>query len=110
MQNWWRTDSFGTKYGQISPRSLEDKKALKTLEETVKHVGDRYQAGMLWKRPDVEFPDNRTMAERRLISIEKVLKRDPALAEKYKEIIDGYVTKGFARKLTPEEAVVPAKK
>ena len=50
------------------------------------------------------------MAERRLMSTEKVLKRDPALAEKYKEIIDGYVTKGFARKLTPEEAVVPAKK
>ncbi|KAL9972907.1 hypothetical protein ACROYT_G019299 [Oculina patagonica] len=110
MQNWRRTDSFGTKYEQTTPRSLEDKKALKTLEETVKHVGDRYQVGMLWKRPDVEFPDNRAMAERRLTSTEKVLKRDHALANKYKEIIDGYVTKGFARKLTPEEAAVPVKK
>ena len=110
MQNWWRTDSLGTKYEQTSPRSLEDKKALKTLEETVKHVGDRYQAGMLWKRPDVEFPDNRAMAERRLTSTEKVLRRDHFLAEKYKEIIDGYVTKGFARKLTPEEAAIPVKK
>ncbi|KAL9969331.1 hypothetical protein ACROYT_G021531 [Oculina patagonica] len=27
-----------------------------------------------------------------------------------KEIIDGYVTKGFTRKLTPEEAAVPVKK
>ena len=110
MENWWRTDSFGTKYEQISPRSIEEKKALKTPEETVKHMGDRYQVGMLRKRTDVEFPENRTMAERRLMSTEKVLTHDHALAEKYKEIIDGYVTKGFARKLTFEEAVVPAKK
>ena len=84
MQNWWRNDSFGTKYEQTSPRSLEDKKALKTLEETVKHVGDRYQAGILWKRPDVEFPDNRAMAERRLTCTEKVLKRDHDLLKSTK--------------------------
>ena len=110
VQNWWRTDSFGTKYAQTSPRSLEDKRALQTLQETVKHVGDRYQVGLLWKTPDIEFPDNRAMAERRLCSTEKVLKRDNALAEKYKEIIDGYVAKGYARKLTPDESVIPTKK
>ena len=42
------------------------------------------------------------MAERRLRSTEKALKRDDTLAKKYNEIIDGYVTKGHARKLTPE--------
>ena len=62
VQNWRRTDSFGTKYEQTSPRSLEDKRALQTLQETVKHVGDRYQVGLLWKTPDIEFPDNRYMA------------------------------------------------
>lgn len=86
------------------------KKAIKILEETVKHVGNRYQVGMLWKRPDVEFPDNRAMAKKRLTSTEKVLKRVNALSEKYKEIIDGYEAKGFTRKLTLEEAAVPVKK
>ena len=37
MQNWGRTDSFGTKYQQASPRSLDDKKAPKILEDTIKH-------------------------------------------------------------------------
>ena len=74
----------------------------------MKHVGD--QVGLLWKTHDTEFPDNRVMAERRLCSTEKVLKRDNALAEKYKEIIDGYVAKGHARKLTPEESAVSSKK
>ena len=110
MQNWWRTDSFGTKYDQTSSITLEDKTALRTLEETVKHVGERYEVGMLWKRPNVEFPDNRSMPERRLISTEKALKRDNALTEKYKEIIDGYLVQGYPRKLTTEEAAVPVKK
>ena len=89
VQNWWRTDLFGTKYEQSSPRSLEDKRALQTLQETVKHVGDRYQVGLLWKTPYIELQ----MAERRLCSTEKVLKCDNTLAEKYKEIIDGYVAR-----------------
>ena len=104
VQNWWITDSFGTRYKQTSPRSLEDKRALN------KHVGDRYQVGLLWKTPDIEFPDNRVMAESCLCTTEKVLKRYNALAEKYKEIIDGYVAKGHARKLTPNESAIPAKK
>ena len=41
MQNWWRTDSFGTKYQQASPRSLDDKKALKILKDTAKKGGDQ---------------------------------------------------------------------
>ena len=110
MQHWWRTDSFGTKYQQESPRSIEDQLAVKILEDTVKHVGDRYEAGLLWKDPSVHFPDNRVMAERRLISTERALRRDHTLAEKYKDIIEGYVAKGYARKLSPEETAVRSSK
>lgn len=80
MHNWWITDSIYTKYQQISPRSLEDEKALKNRKETIKHVGNRYKAGLLWRRPDVEFQDNRAMAERRLIFTENALKRYYILA------------------------------
>ena len=64
LQNWWRTDSFGTKYQRETPRSGEDKKAVQILEDTVRHVGDRYEAGLLWKEKDVALPDNRDLAER----------------------------------------------
>lgn len=50
VQNWERTDSFGTKYEQTSPGALQ------ILQETVKHAGDQYQVGFLWKTPDTEFP------------------------------------------------------
>ena len=74
VEDWWRTESFGTKYEDVTPRSLEDKRALETLERTVKHVSDRYEVGMLWKKGEVKFPDNRLMAEKRLESTERKLK------------------------------------
>ena len=104
VEDWWRTESFGTKYEDVTPRSREEKRALETLERTVKHVCDRYEVGML------KFPDNRLMAEKRLESNERKLKRDEELAKKYCAIIEDYVDRGYARKLTPEEASAPTPK
>ena len=47
VEDWWRTESFGTKFEDVTPRSREEKKALETLERTVKHVYNRYEVGML---------------------------------------------------------------
>ena len=71
VEDWWRTESFGTKYEDVTPRSREDKRALETSESTVMHVCDRYEVGMLWREREVKFPDNRLMAdEKRLEEIE----------------------------------------
>ncbi|XP_078380261.1 uncharacterized protein LOC144663221 [Oculina patagonica] len=50
------------------------------------------------------------MAVKRLESTERKLKRDEDLAKKYCAIIEDYVDKGYARKLSPEEAAVPTPK
>lgn len=59
LQNWWCTDSFGTKYQHDTPRIGEDKRTMGILESTVRHVGDRYEAGLLWRDNDVQLCDNR---------------------------------------------------
>ena len=110
VEDWWRIESFGTKYEDATPRSREDKRALETLEKTVKHVSDGYEVGMWWKEQDVKFPDNRLMAGKQLESTERKLKRDEELAKKYCAIIDDYIDKGYARKLTTDEASVPTPK
>ena len=92
VEEWWLTESFGTKYEQETPRSREDRKALDILEKTVKRVGDRYEAGLLCKEQDVKFPDNR------------------ATAEKYRAIIEDYEEKGYAKKLSFAEASIPTPK
>lgn len=110
LQNWWRTDSFGTKYQHESPQTREDKRAIEILESSVRHIGDRYEAGLLWKEKDVQLCDNRDVAEKPLKSTERSVKRDLALAEKYSGIIKEYETKGYARKLTPAEGAMPSSK
>ena len=110
VEDWWRTESFSTKYEDVTPRSREDKRAIETLERTVKHVSGRYEVGMLWREQEVEFPDNRLMAVKRLESTERKLNRDKDLAKKYCAIIEDYVDKGYGRKLTAEEADVPTPK
>ena len=89
---------------------MKTKRALETLERAVKHVSDRYEVGMLWREGELTFPENCLMAEKRLESMEWKLKRDEQLAKKYCAIIEDYVDKGYARKLTPEEASAPTPK
>ena len=48
--------------------------------------------------------NNRALAERRLRQLKKKFQRKPEFAEQYKSVMNDYVHKGYARKLTPEEA------
>ena len=70
----------------------------------MKHVYDRYDVGMLWGEGEVKFPDSRIIAEKRLESTERKLKRDQELAKRYCDVIEDYVDNGYSRKLTPKEA------
>ena len=65
---------------------------------------------MLWREGEVKFPDYRLMAEKRLESTKRKLKHDEKLAKKYCAIIEDYVDKCYAQKLTPEEASAPTPK
>ena len=82
LQNWRRTDSFGTKNQHESPRTREDKRVIEILESTVRYIGDCYEAGILWKEKDVQLCDNGDVAEKRLKSTERTVKGEVVLAEK----------------------------
>ena len=47
---------------------------------------------------------NRSEAEMRLWSLKRNFYKDPNLVEKYHSTMNDYIAKGYARKLTPEEA------
>ena len=52
---------------------------------------------------DPHLPFNRAAAEARLHHLKRRFSRDPDLEAKYRVVIEEYVNKGYARKLTPEE-------
>ena len=49
VENWWKTESFGTKYNCDVSRSAEDERALKRLEETTNFRADldHHETGLL---------------------------------------------------------------
>ena len=110
VQNWWNTETFGAAHSETKPRSQEDRRAVKILEENTRLVDGRFESGLLWKSDNVSMPDNRLGALRRLERTEKSLRRNPEKAEKYKEIIENYVRVGHARKLDEDEIEVENRK
>ena len=89
--------------------SMEDHKATKIIEDTISKVDSYYQIGLLWKQEDPSLPFNRIVAEARLRHLKRRFYRDPDLEAKYRAVIEEYVNKGYARKLTPEEAATKSR-
>ena len=69
VHNFWRTESFGVTPSADKLVSSEDRKAIETLNNTIKFIGDRYEVGLPWKKSDVVLPKNRTAAIRRLQAV-----------------------------------------
>ena len=59
--------------------------------------GERYEVDMPWKPNAPEFPN------KRLISTEKRLLKDPQLAALYSDVISKYIQKGYVSKVTPSK-------
>ena len=105
VENWWKIESFGTKFNRDVSRSAEDERALKHLEETTNFRADlgHYEAGLLWKGEEVILPNNRPLAEKRLTNLERSMDKDSEKAKAYYNTVDTYIAKGYARKLSPTE-------
>ena len=106
VERFWLTESFGTKYVTPPRRSKKDEAALEMLEASTVLRDGRYETGLLWKRPDIELPDNRAnraaaLTLTRLRHTERKLDRDERLVRQYTGVIDGYIQDGYARKVTP---------
>ena len=79
------------------------------LNQSVQHLGDRYEVGITWKDPAVILPDNRQLALRRLFTLESRFKKDPAYAEGYAKVINEYIALGHACKVSCEEGNPPGR-
>lgn len=91
---------------QTGPKamSIEDQRAMTILDSTTKFVDGRYEVGMLWKKDPPVLPNNRVQAERIVKQLLKRIQANPEFARKYKAVMDDYEAKGYARRLTKEEA------
>ena len=86
--------------------SIEDRRALRILEDTTTLIDGRYGVGLLWKNDEPQLPNNHTLAEKRAEMLRRRLTRagNEEIAAKYRAVMTEYISKRYARKCTPEEA------
>ena len=119
IENFWNLDAFGTRNDYVSRNgtdakehstlashnlSREDMHAVDILQRTTKMRSGHYETGLLWRNEEVQLPNNRSEAERRMQSLKRKFSSQPDLEERYRAVMEDYIAKGHARKLSPEEA------
>ncbi|XP_070132547.1 uncharacterized protein [Drosophila bipectinata] len=109
VEDYVEMEGFGVKLAQPVAAS-DDARAQRILDHTTVKEGRRDQTGLLWKDDHAVLPRSYEMAHRRLINVEKKLKRNGQLALEYDRIIKDYVSNGYARKLQPDEVAVKSDK
>lgn len=103
FENYCSTENFGVNVVNKLPKSAEVERAESIIKNTIKYENGHYSIGLLWKTESMSFPPSFNNAFKRLEILEKTLARKPELRKWAIESFEGFVKKGYARKLSPRE-------
>lgn len=104
LRRFWEVDQF--QHSEVET-SVENVEVLKQTRARTRYTGGRYEVGMPFNdrkidEPSQEFKEDMwKMATKRLESTERALQRKEGIKEKYQEVLDGYLEKGYA-KIAPD--------
>lgn len=110
VKDQFSTESFGVKPLVETPRTNEDKRAQQILDAATHRVEGGWETALLWRDDHVQLPESYSNAYRRLLSMEKKMDGDPAFMSSYCAKIEEYLSKGYARRLPPDEAAITTAK
>ena len=80
--------------------SKEDRLAHTLMQSEICTIDGHYQLPLLWKEPyKNQLSNNLPLAQRRLTSLKRRLQRDDNLRVKYAEVVESYLSKGYAREV-----------
>ncbi|XP_003367447.1 Pao retrotransposon peptidase superfamily, partial [Trichinella spiralis] len=99
LKKFWELESIGIQ--QQEDKTTQDAVSRQFLD-TLTHNGSRYSVGLLWKPGVVQLPDNYALAERRLRSVERRLRKDPTKQREYSAVIEEYLRNGWAEEVTTQ--------
>ena len=85
VEEFWTTESFGTKFENASPKSVHDHEVLKGLNKESSLVSGHYVVPMLWKKPRTSKRETRHVALKRLEHLTRRFRRNPELYRLYSQ-------------------------
>ncbi|XP_047511676.1 uncharacterized protein LOC125054051 [Pieris napi] len=84
------------------PKNDPEERALSLLKSYSHRLPDgRFESGLLWRKEELELPENRENALRRLIAIEKKLDKNPKQKMEYNAQIEYLLECGYAEEALP---------
>lgn len=81
------------------PKTDPNERALQILNSTCRKVGDRYEAGLLWRTDEEKMPLNKGQALHRLYNLESKLDKNTATKVEYTKQIENLIKNGHAEKV-----------
>ena len=103
LEQQWNHDFGDLDSTQKESMSVNDRKALKIMEDTVAIVNGKYRLAIPWKVEPETLPNNRRTAEVRLKHLKRKLEGDSKLHEQYVTTVEKYIADGHARQLKAKE-------
>lgn len=103
MQRMYESDFVCSNEVFNREMSLEDRKALSDMEQSVCIKNGHFQVSLPWKSSNPALPNNKVMAMKRLRSLQRRLSADSSLHRQYCTKMSEYLDSGFARKIPPDE-------
>ena len=103
VEQFWETETFGTKFNYKGSLSIQDQRALEILDSETKLENGHYIVPMLWEDKNAILSNNYGVAYQRLQFLIRKFKKDEKLLEMYSRNINEYIEKGYARKMSSEE-------
>ena len=92
------------------PHSKEDRISYNVMQTEICEANGHYQLPLLWKNNYPELLlNNLSVAQRRLVSLRRRLERDADLKTKYVKVIDSYLSKGYAQKMSQAKKLIMKK-
>ncbi|KAK3726555.1 hypothetical protein QZH41_001957 [Actinostola sp. cb2023] len=98
---FWTIENAGVDSDKTA--SVEDRRAENTLEQTTCFNNGHYETGLLWRADDPRLPNNKGVAETRLQRLRRKFRCDTEFEEKYRKVMEEYIERSYARKLSADE-------
>ena len=107
LKRFWEIENYGTEPNVSIVCTEEEKLALEKVSSSVHYNNGRYSIAVPWKEQRPQLPNNRQVAESRLCSTERNLKKKEFVEAEYQKTIETYIEKGYLRRVPENEPPPP---
>lgn len=90
----YNTDLTQCNYNEKEELSQEDKLFMKSVQNTTTLKNENYSIGLPLTNKKLQMPNNRCVAEQRIVSLHRKFKKNPVFFEEYKVFMDNII--GYA--------------